>query len=1099
MEDGELRRYVREAFRDMNPETPHISVEEIAEFAKDKDSNPRRQQIEKHLAECDLCRGRLADFEQFVSDSQQPLDRDLTSEWHEFQRRIRRDKKTIVLRRWLPAAVAAVLLVTIGGIWMSRLLSPSPARLLAQAYYEQRTSDFRLAGAAYAQIRVPRGGVSAFTLPEPLLKAQAQLKEQIKSNPDNPELLRLQGEAEMMTHNAATAVRTLQMAVDLSPQDARVLADLGAAYALRGDLQDQFDDYSSALEDLSRSLQIQPGVTEVVFNRALVLEKKMLFDQAVQEWQNYLQLDSSSGWADEARKHLSVLQQKMKSRKERLEGTQGDPAKFLALVSSGAPFDPEAYLGNYAVTEWLPRSGADKTAETAIATLSRMLAQHGDYWLADMAGSKLGPQGLAAISSLKTADKANRDGRFDAASIAARKTNDGFLDAGNLAGSLQVRLLEVVVLKNLLKNETCQVAAEKLEHDLSSHPYLQLRARVRMEHAICAMRSGQLKKAADLLRQAITISEKARLDATALEANNRYLASVGQIGLQSEVFSHVKRCLDLFWAGAYSARLFYQPVDDLRLIASSANQPYTAWFLARSAVWAITEDENRFGEAMARANLAVRAEAVGEEAEAQANLRLSDPLLSQFLPAYRIESQTSFAGAELERGQIDSAFSRLENLRRDVPAGPLLASVRYYSILGEALRRKGVLREAVEAFRQSIALGSQRHSSMSDRERAGILKTMEGSYRGLVATTLAQGNPDSALTIWQSYRAQDSRIDVRDVQSHAGPVLWFIELPDAFISFLTRNGQTTLHRLEISKEPLATLITRFRRECSDPAENGPRLQQDAQQLYRWMIEPFAAQLTEQDKSLVFDLDGVFSAVPVEALIASDGTPLGNRFALTVASGYGSGARQWSLEPNAMAVIVANPAVTGDSAAQFPALPASLEEARIVRTVFPRNMLIQGRAASVANLVSALPTADFVHFAGHGSTDWENGALVLTAEGSDAGGYELLRSAELQQQDWSRSRLVVLSACAVAKGETTGTHNPDSLVRALTKAGALRVLASSWNVDAAATAELMKDFYALLATGSTPDRALQAAQQSVRRQPGWSHPYYWAGFQLYGTV
>ena len=46
MEDAELRRYAREAFRSMNPETPHISVEEIAEFAKDKDSNPRRQQIE---------------------------------------------------------------------------------------------------------------------------------------------------------------------------------------------------------------------------------------------------------------------------------------------------------------------------------------------------------------------------------------------------------------------------------------------------------------------------------------------------------------------------------------------------------------------------------------------------------------------------------------------------------------------------------------------------------------------------------------------------------------------------------------------------------------------------------------------------------------------------------------------------------------------------------------------------------------------------------------------------------------------------------------------------------------------------------------------
>ena len=50
-----------------------------------------------------------------------------------------------------------------------------------------------------------------------------------------------------------------------------------------------------------------------------------------------------------------------------------------------------------------------------------------------------------------------------------------------------------------------------------------------------------------------------------------------------------------------------------------------------------------------------------------------------------------------------------------------------------------------------------------------------------------------------------------------------------------------------------------------------------------------------------------------------------------------------------------------------------------------------------------------------------------------------------------------------------------------------------------SAELMKTFYASLAQGVTPDEALRVAQQRVRQRPGWEHPYYWAGFQLYGTI
>jgi hypothetical protein len=66
------------------------------------------------------------------------------------------------------------------------------------------------------------------------------------------------------------------------------------------------------------------------------------------------------------------------------------------------------------------------------------------------------------------------------------------------------------------------------------------------------------------------------------------------------------------------------------------------------------------------------------------------------------------------------------------------------------------------------------------------------------------------------------------------------------------------------------------------------------------------------------------------------------------------------------------------------------------------------------------------------------------------------------------------------------------------AGAASVVASLWRVDDEATAELMKRFYTnMLQRGIPPAEALRAAQNSIRSEPQWSSPYYWAAFTLQG--
>jgi CHAT domain-containing protein len=73
-----------------------------------------------------------------------------------------------------------------------------------------------------------------------------------------------------------------------------------------------------------------------------------------------------------------------------------------------------------------------------------------------------------------------------------------------------------------------------------------------------------------------------------------------------------------------------------------------------------------------------------------------------------------------------------------------------------------------------------------------------------------------------------------------------------------------------------------------------------------------------------------------------------------------------------------------------------------------------------------------------------------------------------------------------------------LVRGFMSAGADRVLASYWNVDDVATAELMKRFYRnLFAESLAPSAALREAQLSMWREKRWQSPFYWAAFELQG--
>jgi CHAT domain-containing protein len=95
-------------------------------------------------------------------------------------------------------------------------------------------------------------------------------------------------------------------------------------------------------------------------------------------------------------------------------------------------------------------------------------------------------------------------------------------------------------------------------------------------------------------------------------------------------------------------------------------------------------------------------------------------------------------------------------------------------------------------------------------------------------------------------------------------------------------------------------------------------------------------------------------------------------------------------------------------------------------------------------------------------------------------------------------LVVLSACRTGLGQEVRGEGLIGLTRGFMFAGASSVVSSLWKVDDEATAELMKYFYTnMLQKDMRPAEALRAAQNTLRQNPNWRSPHFWAGFTLQG--
>jgi CHAT domain-containing protein/tetratricopeptide (TPR) repeat protein len=194
----------------------------------------------------------------------------------------------------------------------------------------------------------------------------------------------------------------------------------------------------------------------------------------------------------------------------------------------------------------------------------------------------------------------------------------------------------------------------------------------------------------------------------------------------------------------------------------------------------------------------------------------------------------------------------------------------------------------------------------------------------------------------------------------------------------------------------------------------------------------------------------------------------------------------------------------DARAGFTRLPFSRYEADNVIALTPKGTGLKAtdfNASRDLAMSGQLSQYRIVHFATHGLLNSERPELsglvfsLINREGKSQDGF--LRLYEIYNLQLNAD-LVVLSACETGLGKEIKGEGLIGLTRGFMYSGAPRVVASLWNVDDLATAELMKLFYQrMLKDGMPAGAALRAAQLEMSGQKRWASPYFWSGFVLHG--
>jgi len=1140
--------------------------DELARCASGAASLDESEHFLQHVSSCVRCGPLLRHAMEIFNDEETPeetmLVNQMISSKRSWQRQLARRMEGGSKRdtqesgpsrsshlRWfhfLIFATGAVILCFTALHFMQLRATPdlvSVSKLLDQAYTERRIMDLRLTDSAYAPMTIKRGaeGSSALDRPTSLLDAEAVISQHIKNKPEDPGWQTAKARADLVEGNLSeAAVHTFEQVLATTPSDA-VRLDLASAYFQLAQSKNQPAAYGKAADLLGEVISRDGNNQVARFNRAIVLERLYLYQQAELDWTQYLKLDQTSPWADEARLRLATLQEKIQRQEDHSSRPLLAPGELWANFERAWPEqyvvsndDLERYR-DAALRVWLteafPRAsskpeGSSRTARNGLMALAQLFEKNQkDTWLRDVLASGVhDPRFSQTLAWLSESYRDDAAGKYSEVEAIARSNPI----VPNLAVRLEAEWQHLFANRLSLETPGCLAHSEQLWREVDRTSYEWLKVRILLDYTQCADHSNNVELATKLNGMCLRLAAQYGFPDLLLRAIKVSADLSAETKGAETAMSRAIQGLETFRSGDATYMAGYNLLTTMDEAAESEGFWHLDAVIIAEALQLLGNDPDVGMRAVEQQRLANALRLCGQLRRAKDNLNEAKELLAT-LPDNEstrtklAEIAVDVAKIDLRQGDATEALANLRKVGEEVRrASDDYLSFEFMVAYGKALSLRGENLEAEKALSSAMLVARKGLQNLpEERDRLRWARHCAAAYREMVRVQLAR-DPALAFRSWEFFKGaslprdriaedhlnlkQSSHDHDHDVHYRvisgrllrSGTVLVSYAVFEDGISAWVFDGHNfAQHWIPSSNSNIERLSRRFAAGCANPKANLASVQEDGRQIYRILLAPLNAALGSHQRLLI-EPDGVLEQIPFAALVDEHGHYLGDSFSLSVSPGMEyvlPGSSEVRLSRASRALVVAD--ASSHPELGLERLPGVDSEARWIASSFSDSRLLLGQAASSSAVVGALPTAEVFHFSGHAVVNPSFVGLVLQGQTRDSQN-SILTANDLDKTTFGHLHLVVLSACGSAEGTEGSFSDAESLARSFLAKGVDQVVASGWSVDSDATSLLMKTLYRHLIDGTAPADALRSAEMELRGDKRFQHPFYWAAFSVFGN-
>jgi CHAT domain-containing protein len=1097
-----------------HPEFP--SDETLAAFIDGRADPETRKRVIEHMVGCNDC------YATFEAASEM-------RERSEKQRVVAFPKRRLAV---IGFAAAAVVVILLAPAIRDRLRPRSGLATLAAAAPAHRNIEGRLTGFPYRPMAPVMRGTDAENHENlKLLSVAAQIQEEADKNP-TPENLHQLGVAYLLLGNSTKAVSTLEESLKRGTgedipaaiqksTDASLLTDLSAGYLARGAVTQRTEDLLAAVESAERAYALSRS-PEAAFNRAMAIEELHGIAQARSAWEDFLRIDRSSGWTDEAEKHIGQTKKSNSGRisiRGQLEATRLGHSKIpISTLVKEHRFETT----KYAIEELLPRwaraftSNDSATAgdtEQFAKSLAAEIGRSSDQFLTDCIVAIEHSKGdRRTLRQLAAGHEAYAEARRLYRGEDVRSAISLFDRARRFFHGAQSPA-EILAwnyhASALIYADRYALARTDIDTALSRFSSFQDRypaavGQLYWTNGVVDMKSGLPQEALHSYERALTCFQRAGQPENVATVHSLLAESYEFVGDPAKAWVHRRFAIQT--ADRVPADRRYLILIDADKAAAASSFYYTASHFEEALVAGALETNDPFLIAEALTRRASGRKFV-HDARATRDLKQAEVYASRVPDAVRRVRLSA---------EIDRAAADLESEANPRRAIELLGHAqRLYSDIDDHFRvaethlERGKLEEqlgaaaaAEEDYRRGIDDVEHLRLDLSDSStRAAYFARSADLFDRAIALTWRRGDPEGAFLLAERSRARALR-DIqggsrKDADVHRltrelakdTALIEYASVADKLLVWILKKDSFASRELPARAEE----CIRMTRQLAF-AENDAAYVRTLAILYDALIRPIRTDL-EGTTCLTFIPNKFLADIPFAALYDGElHAYLIERFQVGVLPSvalYRQGIQNESSRPILGTDVVVVSSAGGSDGS--PRLGWVEPEISRISALYPRHATVHGDLTK-RKLLETCARAEVVHFAGHAIQNelHPDYAYVLVPAGD---GSTPLYAHEVIQHRFSRTRLVVLSACGT-NVSTRANEAVPGIPESFLAAGVPTIVAAIRPVQDEFTSRMLYDFHVALRETGSASAALQSAQ--VHMVCEHQSPRDWSAWQVIGA-